>query len=158
MVKTILAYTLVIIIFFISFLLLTRSLLGVENMNIVNGRILNKEIVCRYKARNTLSCALVFTIENLPYRIGISYNVSSKRKHIDSLNSLLKPLKIYKFYLDPTVGKADNTDLGIYRIDENSQPIYIRPKKHLLIQGIIALFVGIIFLIAVIINSKKASW
>lgn len=137
MIKKLFGLIVMICVFCVGVLCLYRALLTTAHMNIMYGKVINKEISYRTSAKSGNAYCLAFTIENDSRKIAINLGTKSQAKN-DSTINLIEIGNIYKFYLDPSVPTRNNVNWGINRIDYNDKQIFKSSIK-------LNLFFGILF-------------
>ncbi len=138
----------------VGLFLIHRGTINKTDMKVVTGKVISKSITSSYSYKGGRHFFLTFGIDNLPYKIAISYATEHQAK-TDSAVNLIDIGKAYTFYLDPTYPINNGQNNGIDVIDDNGADIYKASYKTNLYAGIFFIVLSLILTSLILLYKKK---
>jgi hypothetical protein len=134
----------------VGLLSIYRATLRASDLNIINGKVIDKKIEYFTSFRSGRHYCLTFQLANRQDKIAINLGTKSQAEK-DSAFYLIDTGKTYKFYLDPTVPTKNSENWGIDRIDYNGIQVYKTSNKLNLYGGT---FISVLSLVGIFILFK----
>lgn len=116
-------YTILILILGAGLMLMYRGCLGTESLKKIEARVLAKKVELVSEHNQTGRYGLTFFIENYSDKLGVYVGTKDQSENNELLR-LIDTIRIYTFFIDPTVTADNGINLGVREIKLNDTSIY----------------------------------